>query len=1799
MKNRSNYAVLTRFGILGALLATLAFIAPVVFANAIEVNYAENGTEPVTAFSATDPEGEEIKWSLDGPDAATFTIEGGVLAFKKSPNYEKPTDADDSDDAGDQGKGDNVYKITVKASSSTTSKQDVEVTVTNVDEPGKVTFSQIQPQATRDLAASYSDDDKAKDDTWQWSKGPSATGPWTDIDKATSKERAPTADDVGSWLRATVSYTDSFGPKTVSGVTDYAVVAETLANAAPSFASHDEDKATKNVIDVTREINEGAKGDLGDPLVATDADNDVLIYTKGGIDKDCFSVGRTSGQLSLNAERDFETPTAACTTDGTARTSAADTNRTADGTNDYVVTVTATDPSGASSTVTVTVTVEDVNEAPKFTAAGGKDQKTLYIDENVTEDDIVLRTKEVDDDDDTPSTYVAEDEDAEALDANAAVRYVIEGADKKHFTITDNSATGTLSLEQGDDGDDNLYRKGANHEGKDSYSITIVATSGGTAAATRGGRDRYARLDVTIKVVDGEDAGVVKFPATREPQEGKSVTAELSDPDGGITDKDWKWYRGVTDADNNTAGIQAGCPAVDAAVLTTPGVDGWQLISDATSPVYTPDSDTFNHDNDDGTTLEVGYCLRATVTYKDNIFIADADTGTVGNQPDHDLATTGIQPLETASKVTERPVQADDPANTAPKFKDDNDPNTPGKQPDAERSVKENVKNAAVGAEVVAADDDLLFYKISDTTNFSVDNNGQIKTKVKLDYETQSSYTVVLTATDPSGASDTTNVNITVTDENDPAVISGDKEVDYAENGTGAVATYTATDQDGTDIVWEDLEGVDEALFEIEDGVLSFKKSPNYEDAKDADENKDSLGDQGKGDNKYQVTVQASDGDHKVTVTVTNVDEAGSVTFNEVQPQATVPLEASFSDQDGKKDPTWQWSRGASATGPWTDVSGAATASRTPDTDDVGNYLRATVTYTDSFGEKTVSGVTDNAVEGEQLSNARPSFSALEKKLGTNDDGEVELEINENKKGDFGDPVAAKDDDGDVMLYTLTGGSDKDCFSIDKKTAQLSMNAGRDFEVTTAACKDGGTARDADDRTYPFTVVATDPSGAAGELKVRVTVKDVNEDPKFTDAAKAATQKTLYIHENRTSGGTPALALSTADTGATAAPVGYVAEDEDSDDENTGVTYVVEGADKKHFELSTGGALGFVSTADLATKGANYESKSSYSITIVAESGGTGTGTGRTVGTVDRTKYARLAVTIKVVDGEDDGTVKFPNTREPQEGKAVTATLSDPDGGETGKAWTWYRGVTDADDQTDGIQAGCPAATAAVLTTPGVDGWQLITGASSPVYTPASYTFDHDNDALDTDGNTNPNASAEVGYCLRATVTYTDDIVTDNDTLAADGTITSGTPDGVDDGDTAHGVTERPVQMDDPANTAPKFTDDTDPNTPGNQPDFERSVAENVKGANVGEPVTAEDKDLLMYSVDDTANFAVDNDGQITTAVKLDYETKSEYTVVLTATDPSGASDTTNVNITVTDEDDAPVIVVGPSPDASGPDCSTAVGAGGASLEADCQTLLNIKDELIGDGTATLNWSGDLAIGEWDGVAGTGSGRVTHIHLVGGHANLGGGVLSGVLPAGITALDALQRLTLTNNDLSGDIPDLNGLDSIQWLVLGGNAFTGSIPASLGDLDSLIRLWVHNNDGGFDGGIPAELGSLSSLRYLMLHGNDLMGAIPMEIGNANNLKALYLHNNMLTGSIPASLGGLVSATDPEDTVRLLYLHNNMLSGDVPSELGNLVNLKRLLLSGNMLTGCIPAAIFDAAADAEAAGLMACPAADDGS
>ena len=68
-------------------------------------------------------------------------------------------------------------------------------------------------------------------------------------------------------------------------------------------------------ISTRSEIAENTSGDIGDPVTASDADNDVLLYDFGTLDAngndandDLFDVGRTTGQLSVKGDDgiDFE-----------------------------------------------------------------------------------------------------------------------------------------------------------------------------------------------------------------------------------------------------------------------------------------------------------------------------------------------------------------------------------------------------------------------------------------------------------------------------------------------------------------------------------------------------------------------------------------------------------------------------------------------------------------------------------------------------------------------------------------------------------------------------------------------------------------------------------------------------------------------------------------------------------------------------------------------------------------------------------------------------------------------------------------------------------------------------------------------------------------------------------------------------------------------------------------------------------------------------------------------------------------------------------------------------------------------------------------------------------------------------------------------------------------------------------------------------------------------------------------------------------------------------------------------------
>ena len=159
-----------------------------------------------------------------------------------------------------------------------------------------------------------------------------------------------------------------------------------------------------------------------------------------------------------------------------------------------------------------------------------------------------------------------------------------------------------------------------------------------------------------------------------------------------------------------------------------------------------------------------------------------------------------------------------------------------------------------------------------DSGDFDIGADGALTFADPPDYEdpgdadTDNEYLVTVRALDDGSVAGTLDVTVGVTNVNEPPVVSGRRRVTRAEDAPLAVHTYTASDPENDPLTW-DLSGDDAGDFEISDGVLSFKASPDYEAPGDAD-----------ADNQYSVTVEASDdggltGTRDVTVTVRGVDE--------------------------------------------------------------------------------------------------------------------------------------------------------------------------------------------------------------------------------------------------------------------------------------------------------------------------------------------------------------------------------------------------------------------------------------------------------------------------------------------------------------------------------------------------------------------------------------------------------------------------------------------------------------------------------------------------------------------------------------------------------------------------------------------------------------------------------------------------------------------------------------------------------------------------------------------------------------
>ena len=203
---------------------------------------------------------------------------------------------------------------------------------------------------------------------------------------------------------------------------------------------------------------------------------------------------------------------------------------------------------------------------------------------------------------------------------------------------------------------------------------------------------------------------------------------------------------------------------------------------------------------------------------------------------------------------------------------------------------------------------------------------------------------------------DTVQVTVSVINVNEAPTVSGDKAFEFAENGVGAVGTFTAVDPEDQTVRWS-LSGADRGDLTIDSGgELNFRRPPDFEEPADNSR-----------DNVYEITVQGSDGALNdilnVEVTVTNANDLGSVILSPSRPRVDSPVTATLKDQDGQVTSIyWQWAIAEMSNGPYTDINGAATGTYTPLGSDLNKYLRATASYTDSLAPGQEASATSSPV---------------------------------------------------------------------------------------------------------------------------------------------------------------------------------------------------------------------------------------------------------------------------------------------------------------------------------------------------------------------------------------------------------------------------------------------------------------------------------------------------------------------------------------------------------------------------------------------------------------------------------------------------------------------------------------------------------------------------------------------------------------------------------------------------------------------------------------------------------------------
>ena len=861
----------------------------------------------------------------------------------------------------------------------------------------------------------------------------------------------------------TFPYTITQGGKTSSA--DVTVTIEAV-NDAPSIDSASTIQAAENQTAVTT-------------ISISDVDEDDLTLTLSGTDAESFDLS-SENVLTFKEAPDYETKSS------------------------YSITLSLTD---GTETVTkdISVTVTNVNDiAPEFTS-----ETTFSAAENQTAIGSVVAT------------------DAEGDE----ITFTISGTE---LAIT---SAGVLTFASAPD-----------FETKSSYTATVTATDGAnpvtqdiSITVTNSneiplitGNSAFSISEEVAQLCSGGDlygdGNCEVFNITATDPEDDELTYSISGVDkdgfqvtsaGKVSTTFGPNYEQANDIDNNS--IYEFIINVSDGSLTASKNITVSILDVNEPPDFDYNSTVFNVDENQTTIGTIvtsdpeGDSLSLAISGSDFSLTSDGVL-TFNNPPDYE--TKSSYTAEVSASDSEFTSQA----TITVTINNLND-NSPVFTSSAIHSAAEN-QSAISSVSATDADGDSVTFNVSGT-ELAITSAGVLTFASAPDYETKSTYTATVTASD--GVNTTTqDITVNVTNVNDIAPEFTSSSTFSADENQRSVGVLVASDAEDDLVTFSitDLDGTASVLTSTSNGVLSFRDSteaPDYEIK-----------------STYTAIAIANDGvnstNQEITVNINNLNDnlpifSSSSSFSVDENQTALGTTIAT---DADLDAITYSISGSEMT--INSASGVIAFASAPDYETKSSY-NATVTASDGSNTTTqditvsINNLNDNAPQFTDRS-ANPIYSS-----------------EENSQGQFLGTLTASDADGDSFTFSI---DDTATFRIDSIN-RLFFKNGTDYESGTTS--------------YTPTITVSDGLNSTS-LELSITILDVNEPITFTSPTS------YTINEN----------LTTVAT--------ITATDPEGDAISMGLPTSGNGDDTSLFTINSSNVL------SLKTAG-NYESKSSYVLRII------------------------------------------------------------------------------------------------------------------------------------------------------------------------------------------------------------------------------------------------------------------------------------------------------------------------------------------------------------------------------------------------------------------------------------------------------------------------------------------------------------------------------------------------------------------------------------------------------------------------